>query len=110
MTQKYVKQYRYVVVWSEDDKEYIGQCTEFPSLSHLDKDMAKAMEGIRDLVADVVKDMAKNKEVLPEPIYSRKYSGRLNLRMPEEQHRQLVLEAAENNTSLNTLILHRLGV
>ncbi len=109
MCNKYVEKYRYIVVWSEDDKEFVGKCTEFPSLSHLDKDRIKAMQGIYDLVAFVVKDLIKNKEVVPEPVYSRKYSGKLNVRMPEEQHRQLSVEAAENNISLNSLIVHRLG-
>jgi len=107
--QKYINQYRYVVVWSEDDKEFVGQCTEFPGLSHLAKDPVEAMRGVRALVEAVILDMQQNNELPPEPVYSRKYSGRLNLRMPEEQHRQLAIEAAENKVSLNTLILHRLG-
>lgn len=108
MPYKYIDKYRYVVVWSEEDKEFIGQCTEFPSLSHLNKDRVKAMQGIYDLVELVVKDLVKNKETVPEPIYSRKYSGKLNIRMPEEQHRKLSVEATENGISLNSLIVHRL--
>jgi hypothetical protein len=29
--------YTYRVTWSEDDQEYVGLCTEFPSLSWIDK-------------------------------------------------------------------------
>lgn len=108
MLHKYIDKYRYIIVWSEEDKEFIGQCTEFPSLSHLDKDRMKAMQGIYNLVASVVEELAKNKEPIPEPIYSRRYSGKLNIRMPEEQHRKLSVEAAENGVSLNSLIVHRL--
>lgn len=106
--QKYVDQYRYVVVWSEDDKEFVGRCTEFPSLSHLDKSQEAAFKGIKDLVTAVVEDMLENKEAIPEPIYSKKYSGKTVLRMSEEQHRELAVAAAENNVSLNSYIISHL--
>jgi hypothetical protein len=51
--------YTYRVTWSENDKEYVGLCAEFRSLSWLAKRPETALKGIRDLVADVVKDMLK---------------------------------------------------
>jgi hypothetical protein len=44
------------VSWSEEDGEFVGACSEFPSLSHLDPDREAAMRGIRELVADVVRE------------------------------------------------------
>jgi hypothetical protein len=46
----------YRVSWSEEDGEFVGACSEFPSLSHLDADQEAAMRGIRELVADVVRE------------------------------------------------------
>lgn len=49
--------YTYRVVWSEEDKEYVSLCVEFPSLSWLDKSQDMALSGIQKLVADIVIDL-----------------------------------------------------
>ena len=43
--------YTYSVEWSEEDQEFVGRCTEFPSLSHLSPSVFGALEGIKMLVA-----------------------------------------------------------
>lgn len=61
-----LKNYRhtYRVIWSDDDNEYVGLCAEFPSLNWLAHTPEAALEGIRNVVADVVKDMAGNGETV----------------------------------------------
>ena len=54
--------FTYRVTWSEEDQEYVGLCTEFPSLSWLTETQESALEGIRQLVADVISDIKRNKE------------------------------------------------
>lgn len=49
--------YTYRVTWFEEDKEYVGMCAEFPSLSWLARTPEAALEGIRKVIADVIKDM-----------------------------------------------------
>lgn len=44
----------------------------------------------------------------PEALAERTYSGRFNLRLPASIHRQLALDAAEQNVSLNQLVLSRI--
>ena len=51
------KHYTYRVIWSEEDGAFVGLCAEFPSLSQLDKTQGPALEGITNLVADIVADM-----------------------------------------------------
>jgi predicted RNase H-like HicB family nuclease len=63
--------YTYRVTWSEDDKEYVGLCAEFPSLSWLASAPEAALRGIRSVVADAVADMHKHREPIPEPLASR---------------------------------------
>lgn len=48
-------------------------------------------------------------ETMPEPIATRRYSGRFMVRIPPEQHRRLALEAAEAGISLNRLASARLS-
>ena len=101
--------YTYRVTWSEDDNEYVGLCAEFSSLSWLAQTPETALKGIRKLVADVVKDMQKNGETVPEPIASRHYSGKFMVRVPPEVHRNLAIKAAESGVSLNRLVSSKLS-
>ena len=101
--------YTYRVTWSEEAGEYIGLCVEFASLSCLAPDPEAALHGIRQVVADVVADLQKNGEPVPEPLAAKKYSGNFMVRVPPELHRHLVLEAAEAGISLNRLASDKLS-
>ena len=103
------KYYAYRIVWSVEDEEFVGLCAEFPSLSYLDEDHLKAIEGITTLVKDIVADMEANGEPAPIPISERKYSGKFQIRITPERHRMLAIEAAEQNVSLNRLISDKLA-
>ena len=104
-----IDHYTYRIIWSEDDNQHVGLCSEFPSLSYLASTPEKAIRGILKVVADVVQDMLANDEPVPEPIYLRRYSGKFQVRVPPEVHRQLVLEAAEEEISLNRLVSAKLS-
>jgi predicted HicB family RNase H-like nuclease len=101
--------YTYRIIWSEEDQEYAGLCVEFPSLSWLDENPEAALAGIRKMVAAAVKDMKANKETPPEPISSKRFSGKFMVRIPPELHRKLVLEAQEEGISLNRLASDKLS-
>ena len=49
--------YTYRVTWSVEDGEYIGLCTDFPSLSWLAPTPNEAFDGIRQLVSNSLADM-----------------------------------------------------
>ena len=101
--------YTYRVTWSEDDNEYVGLCAEFPSLSWLAKSPEVALKGIRKLVKDVVNDMERQGETVPEPIACRHYSGKFVVRVPPQVHRKLAIQAAESGVSLNRLASSKLS-
>lgn len=101
--------YTYRVTWSGDDNEYVGLCTEFPSLSWLAETPEKALKGIRKLVADVVFDMVENGESIPEPFASKRYSGKFMVRVPPDVHRKLAIQAAEAGVSLNRIASSKLS-
>ncbi|MEW6521919.1 MAG: toxin-antitoxin system HicB family antitoxin [Thermodesulfobacteriota bacterium] len=100
--------YTYRITWSGDDKEYVGLCAEFPSLSWLAHTPESALKGIRDVVAEVIQDMKKNGEETPQPLATRKYSGKFMVRVPPEVHRNLAVQAAESGVSINRLVSSRL--
>ena len=101
--------YTYRVTWSEDDKEYVGLCAEFPSLSWLASSPQAALRGVRSLVAGVVADMKKTREPIPEPLAGKHFSGKFMVRVPPDVHRDLSLKAAEAGVSLNRLASAKLS-
>ena len=101
--------YTYRVTWSEEDQEYVGLCIEFQSLSWLAKTPEAALQGIRRLVDDLVKDMEKSGEIPPAPIAGKNFSGKFVVRLPPDVHRDLAIKAAEQGISLNRLISSKLS-
>ncbi|WP_017609629.1 type II toxin-antitoxin system HicB family antitoxin [Nocardiopsis xinjiangensis] len=101
--------YAYRVRWSAEDEAYLGTVAEFPSLSWLAEDRAEAFTGVQGLAADVVEDMLASGEQPPEAIADRAYSGKFMVRVPPEVHRELAIEAAEQNVSINRLASARLS-
>jgi len=101
--------YTYRVTWSEEDREHVGLCAEFPSLSWLAASPEAALRGIRTAVAEAVEDMQATGEAIPEALASRHFSGKFMVRVPPEVHRQLAVEAAEAGVSLNRLASAKLS-
>lgn len=103
------KHYAYRVIWSQDDEEYVGLCAEFPSLSFLAVDQPAALKGITQLVGDVVADMLTNNEEVPNPLSDGTYSGKFQVRIAPEQHRNLAIQAKEQGISMNKLVSVKLA-
>jgi predicted HicB family RNase H-like nuclease len=101
--------YTYRVTWSDEDNEYVGLCAEFPSLSWLAKTPEATLKGIRNVVADVIKDMKASGEEMPQPLAHKNYSGKFMVRVPPEVHRNLAIQAAESGVSINRLVSTRLS-
>ena len=68
-----------------------------------------ALKGIRKVVADVITDMNTTGETIPDPIASKRYSGKFIVRVPPEVHRRLALEAAESGVSINRIVSAKLS-
>jgi predicted HicB family RNase H-like nuclease len=100
--------YTYRVMWSGEDQEYVGFCAELPSLSWLSRTPEAALRGIRRVVKEAVRDMARSGESVPEPISTRTHRGELRVRLPPALHKRLAIEAAEGRRSRNRLIVDKL--
>jgi len=105
--------YAYRVMWSEEDGKYVATCAEWPYLSWLAAEQGEAIDGLVKLVgSEIARRLspgADKDEEVPEPISTRKYSGHFAARVPPDEHRRLVLEAAEQNVSLNQLVTMKLA-
>ena len=101
--------YTYRITWSPEDREHLGLCAEFPSLSWLASTPEQALAGIQEIVREVLADMRREGEQVPKPLADRTYSGKFMVRMAPETHRRLAVEAAEEGVSLNRLVNARLA-
>ena len=101
--------YTYRVTWSEEDGEHVALCAEFPSLSYLAEKPTNALQGLVKMVGEVVVDMEINGEPIPDPIAAKSYSGKFQVRVPPEQHRNLAIQAAEQGVSLNRYVSTKLA-
>ncbi len=101
--------YTYRVTWSHEDEEYVGLCAEFPSLSWLADTQEAALQGIRNVVAEVISDMKSSDEPIPEPLAVKRYSGVFTVRIPPEVHRSIAIQAAEAKISRNRFISSKLA-
>ncbi|MEU6020941.1 toxin-antitoxin system HicB family antitoxin [Micromonospora sp. NBC_01739] len=103
-----ITHYTYRVTWSAEDREFVATCAEFPSLSWLAPSQVEALQGLQELLRDVIEDMQDQGEQVPLPFAERSYSGKFNLRVGESLHRELAIQAAEDGLSLNQYVLRRL--
>lgn len=101
--------YTYRVTWSPEDKEYVGICAEFPSLSWLAESQVNALAGIIALISDTVADMEANGEHVPMPLADKTYSGKFLVRVPPDTHRALAIKAAMDGVSLNRVVSEKLS-
>ena len=104
-----VTHYTYRVTWSVEDNEFVATCAEFPSLTWLAPSQIDALQGLQDLLRDVIADMEEQGEQVPQPFAERHYSGKFNLRVGESLHRELAIQAAEDGMSLNQYVLRKLN-
>jgi predicted HicB family RNase H-like nuclease len=103
-----VTRYTYRVTWSAEDDEYVATCLEFPALSWLAQTQEDALRGLRHLLEETVQDLRNHGEPVPEPLSTKAYSGKFNLRVGEQLHRRLAMQAAEEHLSLNQYVIRRL--
>lgn len=103
------EQYHYSVLWSEEDEAFIGRVLEWPFLAADGETQEDALREIREAVKCAIEDCVESGDPIPEPLSLRSYSGKTNLRMPKQLHRQLAIEAERQGVSLNQLILSKLS-
>lgn len=54
--QKITNSLKYLVVYSEEDKEYVAKCKEFPSFSSVEPTPERALSGLKELISEILED------------------------------------------------------
>lgn len=73
------------------------------------EDRMEAFVGVQRIVEEIVAEMLASGEEPPVAIADKHYSGKFQVRVPEEVHRRLAIRAAEQGVSLNALASSRLA-
>lgn len=102
------EEYTYRVFWSDDDNAFVATAAEFPRLSSIEGTQEEALSGMVEVVRFVINTLEEEGKTIPVPLSKANYSGEIRFRMPTEVHRRIALEAAEQHTSINQLILSRI--
>jgi len=96
--------YTYRTEWSHEDNCFIAKVLEFPSLSAFGDTRAEAEGELNKVIESVIKWMAEEKELIPEPISNKDYKGNISLRIPPETHRNVAIMATSEGISVNQYI------
>jgi predicted HicB family RNase H-like nuclease len=104
-----VSHYTYRVSWSAEDGEFVATCLEFPLLSWLASSQVEALGGLVRMLRETLVDMEEQGEEIPVPLSERRFSGKFNVRVGEQLHRDLVMRAAEEHMSLNQYVVKKLA-
>lgn len=102
------EEYSYRVFWSEEDQAFIATVVEFPRMSSIEDTQEAALSGMVEQLRFVIGEIEKDGDEVPVPLSKKSYSGSIRLRMPTEVHRRITLEAAEQNISINQLLVSRI--
>lgn len=103
------QKYTYRVEWSEEDGVYVARVLEFPSVAAHGPDSLKAHLELLKVVDAILEEMVDNNEQIPEPLGLQKFGGKIPLRVTPEMHKQLKIEAAEQEVSLNQYLVSKLA-
>jgi predicted RNase H-like HicB family nuclease len=101
--------YAVELIYSEEDGGFIATVPELPGCSAFGETEEEALREVKVAQGLWLKAARKEGRLIPEPVASRRYSGRYALRMPPELHRRLDLEAKRQGVSLNQLIVFTLS-
>jgi predicted RNase H-like HicB family nuclease len=107
MKKKPIK-YRVDISWSDEDHCYIARVPELPGCVTDGKTMEEAAMNAQEAIQSYIESLDDQGKPLPNPIASKKFSGKIPLRIDSELHRELAIRANIDGESLNKFIEKRL--
>ncbi|MFC1627664.1 type II toxin-antitoxin system HicB family antitoxin [Gemmatimonadota bacterium] len=97
--------YLKIVEWSDEDQCYVGSCPGLMLGGVHGDDEAEVYRELCEVVEEWIRIYEVDGEPLPEATANRKYSGKFVLRVGEELHKDLAVEALRSGESLNSYLV-----
>lgn len=101
-------QYLKIVEWSEEDGCYVGTCPGLMLGGVHGDDEAAVYAELCEVVEEWIRVHKEDAEPLPPPTAGKRYSGKFVVRVGEDLHRKLAVEAVREGVSLNSYCVRRL--
>ena len=101
--------YTYRAEWWPEHGEYVSRCIELPWLSRWAPTMQEAIVAIEQAVDEFIAERKTDGAEVPAPLTERQYSGKFVVRTSPALHARLVVEAAEQNVSMNQWVVQKLS-
>lgn len=98
-----------VHLFLDEDGDWIAALAEMPTVSAFGPSPEEALAELDTAWAAVKESYASRGEKIPTAPSRRQYSGRFNVRVDRERHRDLAVEAARRGVSLNALVARKLA-
>ena len=101
------KQYQYIIdmIWSDEDQLYIAEVPELEGCVTHGKTPEQAVKHAYKAIDSWILAAKKLKHPVPEPAVIHPVSGKFNVRLPKQIHRSLIIKAAQEQVSLNQMVL-----
>lgn len=96
------------VFWSREDGEWIAVAPELPGCSASSDTPAAALTELETAMELWLAARHEKGWTIPRPIATREIKGKILIRLPKGQHRELLEQAAEQGVSLNQYCLWKL--
>ncbi|WP_375485289.1 type II toxin-antitoxin system HicB family antitoxin [uncultured Mycobacterium sp.] len=101
--------YTYRAEWWPERCEYVARCLEFPWLSQCASTLRQAIAAIEEAVDGCIAERVACGDDVPTPLTDHHYSGKFVVRTSPALHARLVVEAAEQNVSMNQWVAMKLA-
>jgi len=101
--------YTYRAEWWPEHREYVVRCIELPLMSRCAPTLQEATAATEQAVDEFVVERKTDGGDVPAPLTERQYSGKFVVRTSPALHARLVIEAAEQNVSMNQWVVQKLS-
>lgn len=92
------------VRWFEEDRAYVAEVPELPGCATHGSTYEAAIKNAQDAITSWIEGAKESGYPIPEPLATRRFSGKFITRIDSELHRSLVMRAKESGKTLNALI------
>ncbi len=100
--------YRVDISWSDEDRCYVARVPELPGCVTDGNTLEEAAAHAQEAIQSYIQSLDEQGKPLPNPIASKKFSGKIPLRIDPELHRELAISAHVDGESLNKFIERKL--
>lgn len=101
-----MKKHYYIIniFWSDEDNLYIAEVPELEGCITHGVSTMEAANNAENAITSWIQTAKKLGHPIPEPVSTRKVSGKFNVRLPKAVHKNLVIKAIQEGVSLNQMV------